>query len=349
MSQTDGAVSAVETYRLHDFLTIETNVDLQIPDFHHTTDESDLPSNVLRVIETADGSTLKPDSGAVEFDDGTLRMCPDGVEQEAAISISGLDSNQTVIRWTPTFRRKYDYMSVYEGALSIRLLDRNVAVVHAAGIEYEGRCLVLPSMGRMGKTTTILNVLNKVPEAGFLSDNLLLVDRSGDAYAYPATPVVFPGTAFDDRDLSLTERLSLLGRQTVARSDLLSALLLHRYDVDLSQSVFANEYAGRTVPSAPIDEVVVLNGARSNSQNRDHSTESVVAKIATGTDMELDPDDRFLEAYATRSSAERIHPVSVRERRRDVLLSALETVPCSELFRNDITEYTSELTTRLTG
>ncbi|WP_251328608.1 hypothetical protein [Haloplanus pelagicus] len=335
------------TYRIHDFLTVETNVDLQIPEFHRVSPESALQEPRLRIEETTDRSAVAPDEGAVAFADGTLRLRPDGTGSDAAISVSGLEADRTTIRWTPAFRRHHDYMSVYEGALTAKLLDRDVAVVHAAGIERDGNGLLLASMGRMGKTTTTLNVLDAVPSAGFLSDNLLFVDRSGTAYAYPATPVVFPGTKFDRRQLGPVERVALWGRRTVARSELGSALLLHRYGIDLSQSILAEEYAERVVASAPVSELVLLNGGRAGPSERTHTPASAVPKIATGTDMELEPGDDALSQYALRAGVPRIHASSIKRRRHELLVDALDSVPLSELFRNDIADYADALVPRL--
>jgi len=336
------------TYRIHDLLTVHTNTSLPIPSYFVT--EADLPPPELSVHETTEFDSTPPSyarrlaSHHYWFDDGTLTVSypstPAG--NPVAVQISDLHRTETTLRYTPAFRQSVDFGELFEGILTVKLIDADVALVHAGALADGDRATLLTSMGRMGKTSTILSILSTTDDVGFLGDNIILVDPDGWAYAWPATVGVFPGTAVSDEYLPSSERLRVKCKRILANSDLLVALLLHKFSRDLSESIEPTEFA-RIMPQASIERIFVLNGGRLPTSDRNLSTSDLSAKVATGTDMELDPQNYYLSLYAFAGDAQSVHPTQIKRRREDLIKQAFAEVERCELFASDVSGYADRI------
>lgn len=338
-----------ESYDIHGSLAVRGNVELPIPDYF--TEEEPTNRRTLVVEERRDLDTTVPPharrlaSHRFWFDDGTLTVRYPSIPFGTApvVRLEGLGAEVTRLTFTPRFRSNADFKGLFEGVLTTKLLDAGLALVHAGAVVGGRGATILASMGRMGKTSTLLTLLAEDPDLGFMGDNVLLLDDAGTVYAWPATLGVFPGTAVTDDRLPKSSRLRVRIKRLVARSDLASATLLHKFSVDLSEAVSPEDLADEIVDTAPLDRLFVLNGGRPTGQGRRRSLDAdgAAAKIATGTDMELDPDDYYLSLYSFVGDDRSVHPVRVKDRRREILLSALDDGRSQELFADDVEDYVS--------
>lgn len=332
------------TYDVHGVLTVKTNGDLPIPSFLEGDGDASRELHVERrdripVPGRSWGRRLA--SHRYWVDDGTLTVSypssPTG--QQVRMRLSGLPDQRTRLEYTPKFRSMVDFSGLFEGLLTRKLLDAGVALIHAGAVVVDGEATVLASMGRMGKTSTILSLLATENDLGFMSDNLLLVDADGRAYAWPATLGVYPGTAVDpdafDRKTSRRMRV----RRLVARSDLLAAGLLHVLGQDLSVDVPPEAVADEITSAASIRRIYLLNGGTRTSEARVLARDATVQKLATGTDMELDPDDYYLSLYAFTGEHAHLHPTAVKSARTNILESAVDELQVVELRADGPGEY----------
>lgn len=335
---------AIETYDIHDLVSVRTNADVPIPDaFRGGTGDAD------RVIEIERRSAWSPSPPSrarrlashrfwVDGDTLTVRYPSTPTRSPVALQIAGLGTDRARIVFTPAFRDQSGIDDIVEGVLTTALLDAGVALIHAGAVVEDGRATVLTSMGRMGKTSTILTLLRESPGLGFMGDNVLLVDRPGSVYSWPATLGVFPGTAVEDTQLPEEIRRRVRLKRWIGRPELLSAALLHAFSIDLSENVSPSAVADRVVDHAPIDRMFVLNGGRT-AETRTLATDDATARIATGTDMELDPTEYHLSLYAFAAGDRQVHPAVLKERRAALLAEALADVSVRELFADGVAGY----------
>lgn len=338
-----------ETYEIHDFLAVETNDDLPLPDYF-TTETSSLGRRL--VVESVDEiETGAPASSRRlashrywRTDDGIVVAYPSTpTGKRAVVELSGIGDDETVIRYTPTFRENVDFEGLLEALVTRKLLDAGVALVHAAGIVCDGRATVLASMGRMGKTSTTLSVLGRRDDLGFMGDNVLLLDREGTAYAWPATLGVFPGTAVADETLPGDVRFRVRLKRILARSDFVAAALLHKFSVDLSEDLSPSAVASEITETAPVDHFYLLNGGYPETGVYPLTAREAAPRVATGTDMELSPEDYYLSLFAFTGETISAHTGEVVQHRRSIVVDALEDIQIQELRANDVTDYVSLL------
>lgn len=337
---------ATETYDIHGLLTVRSNARLPIPAYFETAKTTG--DRILEVVEDESLSpTIPPYARRLAthhywFENETLTVTypspPFG--GRLVVKLSGLGSANVRLSYTPAFRSNTDFDGLLEGILTTAFLDAGIALIHAGAVVDASGSTVLASMGRMGKTSTLLSLLRSDPGLGFMGDNILLLDESGQVYSWPATLGVFPGTAVADEQLPDATRLRVRLKRLLARSDIVSAALLHKFGVDLSENLHPDAVADHIVDSAPIDRFYLLNGGRPDVDSRVVDTDTATAKIATGTDMELDPADYYLSLYSFVADDESVHPAVVKERRRGILTASLAGLTVRELFADDVAGYT---------
>lgn len=73
--------------------------------------------------------------------------------------------------------------SVVEKIMSLKLLEKNFCLLHAASCNEHGQTILFSSLPGTGKTSWILDKCSN--GAFFLSDDLVIVDRNGNIFAYP--------------------------------------------------------------------------------------------------------------------------------------------------------------------
>lgn len=102
------------------------------------------------------------------------------------------------------------YTNVLEPIIRWKLVAHGYALVHAAGFVMNGVTHLITARTDTGKTTTMLKILEK-EGTSFISDDLILVDRTGMALAYPKPLTISAHTvaALHNTDLNRIERLFL--------------------------------------------------------------------------------------------------------------------------------------------
>lgn len=75
--------------------------------------------------------------------------------------------------------------------VQLLLVPQGISLVHAAGINLNGRGIIFPAAGGIGKTT-LVSQLKNLPGFSFLGDDFVMVDRSGMMLSYPNDLSVYP-------------------------------------------------------------------------------------------------------------------------------------------------------------
>ncbi len=157
---------------------------------------------------------------------------------------------------------------VVELILRSKLIDNNVALVHAACVAKNGNAVLLPAWKGMGKTSACL----KLVEAGyeFLADDRVWINASGEAFAYPRYVVIKESNAaFFPEFFTRWARFTLFLYQHLAKkSDNNSKRLLRYSKRRLSpfkyayiDELFPNVIIAESAKLAKVLPVVKINGA----------------------------------------------------------------------------------------
>ena len=65
------------------------------------------------------------------------------------------------------------------------LLKKNCSFVHSAGVELDGRCIIFPAIGGVGKTI-LMSALRDRGDFKFFGDDYSIVSSQGEMYSYPS-------------------------------------------------------------------------------------------------------------------------------------------------------------------
>ena len=128
------------------------------------------------------------------------------------------------------------YTNLVEPVLRWMFVERGYALVHGACIAVGNNALLITARTDTGKTTTMLKALNASPW-GFLSDDLTLVDPSGEAFFYPKPLTISKHTLGAVRTPLLTwwQRRTLPIQSRIhSRSGRKAAFFLTRLDLPLA-------------------------------------------------------------------------------------------------------------------
>lgn len=142
----------------------------------------------LRVQVTTEG---EPATGVEPYQAKTMRsrLEPerarfDMPEGEAEAASAG--PVRVRLRPGPRERAAYTLLNLVRASLAWRLPSRGALLIHAAGIELDGRGFILVGSEGSGKSTWASQA--ELGGAHVVSDDLLLVDREGDRFALVGAP-----------------------------------------------------------------------------------------------------------------------------------------------------------------
>jgi hypothetical protein len=75
--------------------------------------------------------------------------------------------------------------------IQVLLLKRGFSFIHSAGIELNGKGLVIPAFGGAGKTI-LMSALRLVEGFKFFGDDFVIVSKKGEMYPYPSDFSIYP-------------------------------------------------------------------------------------------------------------------------------------------------------------
>lgn len=180
------------------------------------------------------------------------------------------------------------YTNLVEPVLRWMFVERGFALVHGACIAVGNNALLITARTDTGKTTTMLKALSASPW-GFLSDDLTLVDPSGEAFFYPKPLTISKHTLGAVRTplLSWWQRRTLPIQSRVhSRSGRKAAFFLTRLDLPLAT---INALVQFMVPPPKYFVQQLIPGVRLVERAR-LAGMVIISRGGTGT-RELEPEE----------------------------------------------------------
>jgi dolichol-phosphate mannosyltransferase len=129
------------------------------------------------------------------------------------------------------------YTNIVEALLRFVLVNRGYMLLHSATVKLGEETIMLSAQTDTGKTGTILRLLQEHPDhAAFLSDDMTIINREGEARSFPKPLTISLHTlhAVNTRVLSLPRRLVLSVQSRIhSKGGRQFALLLARLNIPI--------------------------------------------------------------------------------------------------------------------
>lgn len=329
----------LDAYGVANRLAVHTNVasDIHVP--MSLKGRSLQTKNVMRV-EEVDEIAFPPSEPtrrladhrvAHSADSLTVRYPTDPLGRRIEMRLSNLlETGTTELTFTAGFKRHADLGHLFESALTATLLNAGLTPIHAAGFVIDGETIALTSIGRMGKTSTVLSIAENIDE--YLGDNILFLDAEGNVYAWPTAIGIYPGTAAGSQFLQGEQLKRYKRKQRIGNHELLAAGLKKLFGYHLVEHIDPSVVAPIATEST-VDQLYVLNSGRDGYSTLGQS--EAVRKLITGTDIELAPDSYFIRLFDFFQE----RGLELYERRREILESAVDEIELAELSATGSSEY----------
>lgn len=339
----------MNTYHIGDRVSLRTNAakHFDIPSAlsgkHRVTDRSLTVERTSDIVSDSSLSTRCLADHTVNH--GADRMIvtypSDPSKGQVQMMLSGLDSSATtVLRYSPAFAYHADVNCIYESVLTSVALSADIVPIHAAGVVIGGETVIITSIGRMGKTSTILELAHHAD--AFLGDNMLFLTATADVLAWPVRVSIYPGTSNAEALLPRVKQWRFGLKQRIGERDLLAAALTKLFNAQLCERVRPSSVAP-VVKKSSVDAFYVLNSG--DKDTRELATHEAVRKAITAIDIEMAPDSYFLKLFEFLTDAD----LKIQDKRRELMNAALQSVDCVELFAEDPGGYADLISKRHLG
>lgn len=202
------------------------------------------------------GSFLHGAHTTAEFGEGCCRALVDTAGRRLArwqTRITGLDGPRTTIRFDGNWRAtRYLFFNFLEPIINYRLAQDGACLVHAACFRINGRGVLVCGYEGSGKTTTLLNMLER--GADYLSDEMTIITADGRAMSYP-TPL-----SLQDYNMNryLSRRLSGMQRFRTVLSKGVRILSAGRAKLATAVPPEQLLNGGRVIDNCPVDCCMIL-------------------------------------------------------------------------------------------
>jgi dolichol-phosphate mannosyltransferase len=223
--------------------------------------------------------------------------------------------NRIVVTVSPLLARSKHvvYTNVVEALNRFVLVNKGYMLLHSATVRLGGETVMLSAQTDTGKTGTILRLLQEHPEeTAFLSDDMTIVNSSGDAWCFPKPLTISSHTlrAVDTRVLSLPRRALLAIQSRVhSRQGRELALLLARLNIPI---IAINAVTQILVPPPKY----MIHTLVPTVTYSDHAKVDRVFVIGQGDALEepLSHDEAMATLLANTEDAYSFPPFSIMER-----------------------------------
>ena len=170
------------------------------------------------------------------------------------LRLEDLDGKTTRLLFDGNGWTKYIlHKSFVEALLRYRLNRKGYFMAHSSSVSVEGRGVVFPASPEAGKTSTMLNYLER--GQGFMSDDFSLVGR-GAVYAYP-TPITLHSHNLK-RHAFLSSALSADDKRQIAWRTMVLKMTFGMGDISYKVDIWNRLEGCGVTARAPLDAMIML-------------------------------------------------------------------------------------------
>lgn len=321
-------------YSIHGLLNIKSDIPLLIPEYFRVDGLDDVDI----VIKLSKAKLNKPPNSKIKLADHYCWMEKYSfyvVYPLNSYLILDLDEEPVKLIFSKNFKKFAEVNKLVDAIVIAKLLQKGYAFVHAGAVAYNGMCILLPAMGRVGKTSTVLSLLNS-DNFSYMGDNFIILDKNGIAYAYPEEISIYPGTNIKHMSLPKAKKIPIYLKRLIAKSNVLVAILYHKFRINLREGLILDK---QIKEKAIIKKVFILNKGEERIKEMNHS--QAINQILTGTDLEMNHlNNYYISLYAYLSGVSDFHPIELIEKRKETVNEAIKNAECYDLRANEIEKYT---------
>lgn len=310
-------------------LTVETSVDLQIPEAFRAPVTMPAVVAVEPMAASAAIPFVTPKRSGV-FRYGTTDTALK-IEYKTPIGTPRLLlddlTDHPTIRYTPAFRRHGDLSPLARAVYRLTLLWCGWPLVHAGAVERDGRAALVTAPPDHGKTSTVLSLLGDGRR--FLADDHVLLSDDGRVRSYPRPVNLSPFTLTGPLERRSDPVAKVKRAVAASRFELLAGLL----GVEMGERKRVPERW--LAEEAEVGSVFVLSSGNEGVEAIDIDT--AARQIVTATLDEFDPFGHY--ALLLYAHAFDVDLPGVVEGLRTTVLRGIGDADCYRVSANQVAEY----------
>lgn len=319
-------------YRIHEFLNLETTLDLPIPESFAVAGDGFVPDLSIVQDQMERGErTRKKRSGAFFYwtEGRSLTIEYELPIIDARLVIEDLEG-KTRVRFTEAFLKHGDITKLAETLVSLKLIQTGHPLVHTAALSGDDGAVLFTALRDTGKTSTVLSLLDG-DKFRFMSDDQVLLDERGTVHSFPRqlniSPFTLTGNLIErSSDPTMkVKRWLATSRFEILFGDLLSIEMGERQQVP-------EEYIDH---KRPLDRVIVLSAG--DPDVREVEPDQVARKMLVNTLELFNPFGIYSLNFYFHAFDFDIFELADRQRR--IVNEALDGVTCHEVTAWDVEQY----------
>jgi len=316
-------------YSIHGIVRIKSNVSIQIPDYFRSEEDFDDPDIEIIQEEYINMPRKKMRySNFFFYKKDSALFIDSGISFLNAIHVIDDLLGKTKIKFTKAYGRFGDVHPLLERIISIKLIQKGYTLIHSGCLNYSGdQCFIISALQNMGKTSTILSLLDG-KKFEFMSDDHTILSKNGFAYSYPARVGISPFTS--------TGNAISVGRtkKMLAKSQLLNHFFA-RLNLELMDH---KEVSPELIKDKSIVKEVFVVGANGEEDKVIKiSNDDAAKKILMSTIETNDLFGRYsLNLY---SYVFNLDLLELFDKQRDIIKEGIKKAECFELRANKKEKY----------
>ena len=336
----------VKYYSIHDLITVKTNMNnVKIPDCFLEEEVKGEP-DIEIVQERLEFS--KPERAARSrnyfywTDGATLFMDYAVPLMNAKLVVDGLEG-KTKIKVTESLN-KFGRVELpsFNSILDLKLIQKDFALLHSGCLNYKGQCFLITASRDTGKTSTVLSLFDG-KDFKFMSDDLTIVSRNGEAHSYPEkvgiSPHTLTGTVIPPHSGKnvIKGRLAKYHFLTLLFGRFLNLELVERKEVphDLIED------------KGTIKKIFILKGGNEKEEIEQIGTAEAVEKILSATLGLINPSKVFLLNFYSYVLDFDLYGLLFEKKK--IVEEAIKDAECFEVRSNNVRKYSEMIKETIGG
>ena len=328
-------------YSIHDILKIKTNMEVSIPEYFLIKKEEveeDFEPDVEIIQENLD--VVRPPIGIARsrnyfywIKGSTLFMDYAAPFINTKLVIDDL-AGKTKIKVTKALNRfgRVELPS-FNSMLDIKLIQKNFALLHSGCLNYKGQCFIITASRDIGKTSTVLSLFDG-KDFKFMSDDLTIISKKGEAYSYPEKVGISPHTLTGPVIPPYSGKSFIKGR--LAKYHFLTLLFGRVLNLELVER--------KEVPydliedKGVIEKIFILKGGSEKEEIKRIDNAEAVEKILSATLGLINPSKVFLLNFYAYVCDFDLYGL-LFEKKKKIVEEAIKDAECFEVRSNNVGRY----------
>ena len=326
-------------YSIHGILKVKTNMGVKIPDYFSIKKEEiegDFEPDIEIVQENFD--VVRPKRAARSrnyfyWTEGPTLFMDYAVPLMNAKLVVDDMGGKTKLKLTKTLNRfgRVELPS-FNSMLDLKLIQKGFTLIHSGCINYKGQCFLITASRDTGKTSTVLSLFDG-KDFKFMSDDLTIISRKGEAYSYPEKVGISPHTLTGTVIPPYSGKNVIKGK--LAKYHFLTLLFGRFFNLEL---VERKEVPHHLIEDkGTIRKVFILKGGIEKEEIEQIDNEKAVEKILSATLGLINPSKVYLLNFYAYVLDFSLYDLFFEKKK--IIEEAVKDAECFEVRSNNVRRY----------